>query len=323
MTFSELKGFNSVFDQTLSNDIQDGLVEFFDWGLLQKGNYFNTTLGETSPNGQDYSRLTMRDNAHYSSGQVWEGFRSNWVWQSGISYSPAPINGTDHENPGVSGIFIDDNYYPITTTGTYAYHVDYINGRVIFDSAVPTGTKVQVEHSYRYINVIYANDLPWIKEVQYRTQEPDANFLDQSDDQWRPPPEMQLQLPAIAIEIVPMRKFKGYQLGGGQWVYTDVLFHCIAENETDRNKLIDIISFQNDKNVDIFDSNTASASGASPIDYRGVPVPSALRHPDLVNYYPGGRLKLTNTRVQEMKMINTGLFGGIVRTTTEGIKTNI
>ena len=34
--FSPLKGINSVFDYTLNNDIQDGLVEYFDWALLEK-----------------------------------------------------------------------------------------------------------------------------------------------------------------------------------------------------------------------------------------------------------------------------------------------
>ena len=31
MTISPLKGFNNVFEATLNNDIQDGLIEYFDW----------------------------------------------------------------------------------------------------------------------------------------------------------------------------------------------------------------------------------------------------------------------------------------------------
>ena len=83
-TFSPLKGFTNIHSSTLSNDIQDGLIEYLDWALLDKGNYFNVTLGETSPNGSDYSKLRLSSNDSYSSGQVWEGFRKNWVWQSGI-----------------------------------------------------------------------------------------------------------------------------------------------------------------------------------------------------------------------------------------------
>ena len=115
-TVSSLKGFNSIFDSTLNNDIQDGLVEYFDWALLEKGNYFNVTKTELAPNWEDYSKLRLSANDHYNSGQVWEGFKKNWVWQSGISFTPAPLVGeglvTDKENPGISGIYVDDTYYP-------------------------------------------------------------------------------------------------------------------------------------------------------------------------------------------------------------------
>ena len=68
---SDLKGFNNVFETTLNNELQDNLVEFFDWGLLEKGNYFNAELGETSSNGQDYSKLTLSNTQSYASGRAW------------------------------------------------------------------------------------------------------------------------------------------------------------------------------------------------------------------------------------------------------------
>ena len=77
-----LKGFDSIQDYSLNNNIQDALVEYFDWALLEKGNYFNVTKGELAPNGQDMSRLRLSSNDSFASGQVWEGFRQNWVWQA-------------------------------------------------------------------------------------------------------------------------------------------------------------------------------------------------------------------------------------------------
>ena len=135
-----LKGFNSVKDATLNNEIQDNLIEFFDWALLKKGNYFNVSVGETSPDGYDYSQLRLSSNENYTTGTCWEGVRSNWVWQSGVSYSPTPLVGTNNAKPGVSGVYVDDTFYPTTTTGAYAHHVDYFNGRVVFDSPIPTGS---------------------------------------------------------------------------------------------------------------------------------------------------------------------------------------
>ena len=114
-----------------------------------------------------------------------------------------------------------------------------------------------------------------------------GNFFDTDKGMWDIPPESRLQLPAIAREIVPTRSFKGYQLGGGQRVYTDVLFHCIAEDEITRNKLVDVISLQNDKNIYLFDSNKINDSGVFPLDYRGTPIPSALRYPDLLDTFNG------------------------------------
>lgn len=315
MSYQSLKGLNNIFEQTLNNELQDNIIEFLDWGLLEKGNYFNVTLGETAPNGSDYSLLSLSNNSNYTSGQAWDSFRKNWVWQSGVGYSPEPLVGTNDAIPGISGVYVDDTFYPSDTTGSYAHKVDYFNGRIIFDSPIPTGSKVQAEYSYKYINVVYSNAIPWLREIQYNTNEPgNTSNL---------PSEMIVQLPAIAVEIVPRRTMRGFQLGGGQFVYTDVLFHCLAEDEMTRNKLVDIISLQNDKSIFTFDSNRIADSGAFPLDYNGVPVSGALRYPELVDYYRGERLRFQNSIVQGMELINSNFYAGIVRTTVETIYTSI
>lgn len=319
---SYLKGFNSVFETTLNNEIQDNLIEFLDYGLLEKGNYFNVTLGETSTNGFDYSKLTPSSSQSYDSGQAWEGFRKNWVWQSGISGvdgADNPIVGSNHAKPGISGVYVDGTFYPSDTVGTYAHYVDYFNGRVVFDNAIPTGSLVQAEYSYKYINVIYANSLPWLREIQYRSL--DLNSTVNSD--FTLPSEMRVQLPAIAVEVVPRRFFKGYQLGGGQWVYTDVLFHCLAEDEITRNTLVDIISQQNDKGIILFDNDSLAKSGDFPLDYRGVPVSGALRYPEIVDKHFDIKMSFKDSNVQGMELINSNFYAGIVRVTMESIRTNI
>jgi len=321
MTINGLKGFNTVFDSTITNDIQDGIIEYLDWALLEKGNYFNVSRGELAPNGEDYSRLKPSSNDNYSAGQAWDGFKSNWVWQSGISYSPPPVVGTNHTKPGVSGVYINDVFYPSTTSGAYAHNIDYYNGRVIFNSPIPTSSKVQVEYSYKWISIIYSFNVPWLRELQ-SVPVPDPTFL-QGKEINNLPPESKVQLPAIAVEMVPTRYFKGYQLGGGQWIYTDVIFHCLAEDEHTRNKLVDIVSLQNDKSITLFDSNAINTNNEFPLDYRGTPVSGAMRYPDLVEKYNGGLLRFTNTSVQQLTAFSSNIHGGIVRITTEGIKTNI
>ena len=318
-----LKGFNSVQDTTLNNEIQDNMVEFFDWALLKKGNYFNVTLGETAPNGYDYSKLRLSSDERFTAGTCWEGVRNNWVWQSGVNNSPAPLVGTNNTKPGISGVYVDDTFYPTTTTGDYAHHVDYFNGRVLFDSPIPTGSKVQVEHSYKWINIVYANSVPWLREVQYRSYDINGEFFQPAKGDWDMPPEARLQLPAIAIEIVPRRTITGYQLGGGSYVDTDVLFHCLAEDEMTRNKLVDIVSLQNDKTFYAFNSNSIAASGDFPLDYKGSPVSGAMNFEELVLKHYGPDIRLKNSSVQGMDVINSNFCAGIVKLTAEVIKTNV
>ncbi len=164
-----LKGFDNVFRTGLNNEIQDSLVEYFDFGLLEKGNYFNVTLGETDYYGNDYSKLTLSDNPNFSKGEAWEGFRKNWVWQSGVTHTPSPLVSTNDQIPGVSGVYVDGTFYPSDTTGAYAHQIDHFNGRVVFDTPIDKDSLVQAEFSYKYMNIIYANSLPWLREVRTST----------------------------------------------------------------------------------------------------------------------------------------------------------
>lgn len=311
---NNLVGFRTVFDNTINNELQDNLIEFFDWGLLEKGNYFNVTLGETSHEGFDYSRLQPSISEHYSEGQAWEGFRKNWIWQSGVnppSGIDAPIVGTNNVIPGISGIYVDDTFYPSDTVGQYSHCVDYFNGTVVFNDPIPTGSKVQAEYSYKYINLIYANAVPWLREVQTNTlQNKTLNPI---------PTEMKIQLPAIAVEVVPARTMKGLQLGGGQWVYTDVLFHCIAENDITRNSLVDIVSYQNDRSIKTFDTVSISSSNDFSLDYRGVPNSGALSYPQMLSKYPGSPIFLKSVRSSDSSVINSNIYLASVRFTVESV----
>lgn len=300
----------------LMNELQDNIIQYYDWNLLEKGNFFNVSLGETDYNGNDYSLLNLSQNTNYLTGQAWEGFRKNWVWQSGINYSPSPLVGSDSSVPGISGVYINDNFYPSNTTGQYSHHVDYQNGRIIFDNPLPSDSKVQAEYSYRYINVMYASSLPWLREIQYRSLELDNAVSNNKI------PELQVQLPAMAVEIVPRRTISPLELGTLTQIYdTDILFHCVAEDELSRNQMLDIVSFQNDTVFQMFDSNKIVSDNKVPIDYRGTPISGALTYPQLVEYYPKQNVPvlLKNSTVQGMEIINSNLYVGIIRCTMETI----
>lgn len=321
--YLNLKGFTDVYSTTLNNELQDNIIEFLDWGLLQKGNYQNVTLGETTPDGQDMSRLRLSSNESFAPGKAWESFRQNWVWQSGITYNPPPIVGNNNAVPGISGVYVNNIFIPCSTTCPYAHKVDYFNGRVIFNNPIPTGSIVQAEYSYKYINVIYSNAIPWLREVQYRSLDFPNSFNLSNKGDFEIPSEMRVQLPAIAVEIVPKRTMRGYQLGGGQFIDTDILFHCMAEDEFTRNKLLDIVSLQNDKTIVMFNSNTLAANNDFPLNYMGIPNSGALRYPDILSKYASKYIFLKNSTVQGMELINSNFYAGIVRMTAEIIEEKI
>ena len=82
--YFNLKGIKDIKESTLNNEIQDGIIEYFDWALLGIGNYYNVTYAEQSPYDQDYSKLRLSSDPNYSEGQVWEGFRS--IYQITLAY---------------------------------------------------------------------------------------------------------------------------------------------------------------------------------------------------------------------------------------------
>jgi len=306
-----LQNLDNIFQPDYHNEIQDNIVEWLDWGLLEKGNYFNTTKGELSPNGTDYSLLSISNNENYLAGQAWDGFRPNWVWQSGVCQPDGmdpPIVGDNNDLPGISGVYVDDVFYPTTTTGDYAHYIDYQNGRVVFENPIPTGSKVQAEFSYKYINVTYANSLPWVREIRYRS------LLGDHDDIL--PPEMSVTMPFIAIEL-GSRRNRPFALGGAQSMYLDVLFHCVAEDEYTKNRLLDIITKQGDQILTLFDSNRVINNGESPINYRGTPNAGALRYPDLVHGYKMCNISLSQMSCENAININSNVHLGIAKTTIE------
>lgn len=295
-----LKGFNSVHEPTISNEILDSIVEFFDWGLLQKGNYFNVLLGELDRRGNDVSKLKLSDSKAFTKGSAWEGLHPNWVWQSGISYWPNPVQ--------ISGIYVDNNFLPLNSPSN-PYYIDYYNGRVVFSTPIPTTSKVQVEHSYKWITVDYANSFDGIKSIR--------------SDEETLPPELTIRLPTIAVEIVSRNKMTGYELGGGQLVETMVLFHCIAKDEPTRNRMVDIVSYQNEKSIFTFNSVKMAQENAFPLNYRGTPVSNALNFRDLVSKYPRYKLRFSNIKTGDMKMEANSLFGATVKLDVELVKHDI
>jgi hypothetical protein len=346
MSSTELSKIKHVGDSTLSPIMQDNLIEFFDWGILSAGGFFNIEIPTSGQYGGDKHKLRLVDDPRYTKGQVWEGFRSNWVWQSGLSTAEQPntliklkpdaVTYPNSSNyPGVSGVFITDTsvgfdgFAPASGVGQYQYHVDYPNGRLVFENAISTSAAITAEFTHKWVNVVRADE-SFFREVQYRSLRADGDFTLTGSGDYSQLAESRLQLPAIAIEVAQTRNMKPFSMGSlSHWVNTDVLFHVLAEEDYTRDKLLDIVSLQQDKTIFLFDSDMIGRNDAFPLDYRGMVKTDAKRYPELVApsgsggfRYMGignGSLTFKDARIQISDTINENLYHGVVRINTEVI----
>ena len=306
-----LKGFTNLGDSTLSNDIQENLISYFDYNLLTMGNFINVPISSTGIYGGLNSRLRKVDDPRYTAGKIWATFRPNLVWESGVSAYVAETG-----MPGVTGIYVNSVYRPISTTGTTAYHIDHINGIVRFDTAIPASSIVECQHSYKYVGVVKAGGLPWFKQVEENSERSDGDFANQSGV-YEILPENRQALPIIGFELAG-RRLSPYQLGGGQTVETDFYCHCIAEDAYMRDSLVDAVTYQSKVSFKMYDLNSINTANAFPLDYRGVPNSGAKLFPSLVDLYGGRTVYIKDAKLNSVYTIGN-LHIGSVKLTTEVI----
>jgi hypothetical protein len=335
-TSFDLKGFASVKYNTSGNEIIDNLIGFFDWGLLNKENFFNVSKGATvaqliQENGPepfdfynnnniklntDISKLNNINSPSLPKGTVWKGIFDNWVWESGIATNYQPIQ--------TSGVYINDTFYSSSTSGEYKHFIDYNNGQVFFFNPISSTSKVQVEHSFKWISVHDSDSFEGLKFIDSEVKDSDFGY----------------RMPVIILEPT-FRSHEGLQLGGGQWINTDVLFHCFATTDSMCERLMDIVAYQNDKNIWFFNKNKLRLTNNFPftrsnrlkdINYWQLEYPDiyasgdyqiSMSYKDLATRYPGYNARLSNVSVNRNKVKGNLFKYGTVKLTVTIQKNNI
>lgn len=277
--FFRLKMPNSTLigDVQLTEHLQDNICTFLDWALLGLGNFFNVNLNAAYPYGGNPSILRLSDDPRYAKGSVWESFRQNWVWENNPDSATQPIN--------VSGVYVNNTFYPVGTTGPFAFNIAYPQGRVVFAAPIPINSVVQVEYSYRYYSV-YSSNADWFRKImQGSLRLDDLQYNSYGSGIWSILPESRVQLPAVVVEAVPNRHHLGKGLGGGTWYYQDVVFNIFAQTPQSRNNMIDIITYQTEKRLFMYDKNMCNRSGVYPLNQYGYLVNASYNFPYLVNNF--------------------------------------
>lgn len=306
------KGVDNISQELLLNILESNFKMFFDWSFLKIGAWFDavnahsgTIYGNTNPP----AKLILSDDPSYNPGQVWQGIRKEWVWESGVSYSGNnPIN--------ISGVYVNNSFIPYAS-GTFT--IDYPEGRIVFNSAKSKSSNITINHSYRYVQTYRSSDSPWFSIIQYPTLDNTNSDIQQiSSGEWSIAGNHRIQLPAIVIESVPRSRSRPFELGNTSlWLEQDVAFYVLAENKNDRNKLLDIIRLQQDLTIELFDTNALSQNDQYPLNYNGDKKNNPLMYPNIVQQYAWRKCLIKEVSLFELDNITPNLYRGMARATVE------
>lgn len=278
----------------LTDQLLYNLKWFLDWGLLSRGAYSVFERGDASWLDDTEVELHVVPDDRYEQGRVWEGVGREWVWESGVSLGSGAIDPFR-----VSGVYIDGDFYPTSETGINSHHVDYLNGRIIFDEPKSEDDLIEAEYTRRSVHVGFADD-PDFRVMMLNAVE---EFISDLSPSGTPAREHQLWLPSIFIEVKDGKQ-RGQQLGGGQIKTRFVTFHIFADNPQDRNLLMDWLDYQSRSLFWMADLNQLTF----PFDEYGDIVAGITNWPAMVTAYPWKRLRVMDSVLSTINSLNSQLF---------------
>jgi hypothetical protein len=309
---TKLANLNNAQDSTLSNILLDNFVYFYDWGFLDRGSFFNIKIPHSGIYGGNRHKLRPVDDPNYSDGKVWEAYRKNWVWESGIS-------ATTQQPISISGLFINNTFYA-TGNVSNPYYIDYTNGKIIFNTAISTTSNVQLEYSHKWVEVVPAQGIPFFREIQLGSFRNEDGFQVSNSGGWAQLGETRVQLPTIAVEVLTPQSLQGYQLGGGQWVNNDIVFYVLTENHWECMNIMDSILYQNDRTIHLFNPTSVAISGTFPFNYRNElnanAVPSGM-YPNLIDNFFYRQCYIYDSKGSAITQLSPGLYMGTSRCRTQ------
>jgi hypothetical protein len=321
---TELNCLDSLSTYSYKEILEQNLISFFDWGFVNVGGFTNANIPTSGAYGGDFSRLRAVNDVRYSGTnsnlrRVWEAPRMNWVWETGLVSTTAPVN--------ISGVFVGSTFYP-NSGGTF--YIDYPHGHIVFNTGIAINSVVRMAYSSKWIHVTSTENVPWLRLGQRSSFRADsAQFLQGSGDyEWYG--ESRLQFPVVAVELARSHQ-TGYELGGNHLAYDQVNFFVIAEDKGAVDRIADVIGRQNDKTVYLYDPNRLATNNAAPLNLNGS-INSRLTYPALVVYSGDGGYRLTkgvlwgkttllNAQVQDRQELTPSIYQRSVTLTAESVLT--
>lgn len=342
----KFSGVNNVGQHLLMSQIENNIKGFLDWGFLNIGGFINVSRPDTNIFNNPLAVLKPTQDPNYTNGQVWQTMRKDWVWEDDVTYSqcvqPAPTGVISYEVPCpsglleespcpeeniqsitpilIDGIYINNVFYPLNTTGPFAYKVDYINSRVIFNTAISLSSEVEMEYSYRWVQVYNYDNAQWWRQLQYQTDANSEHFNQLNKGDFSILSNNRVQLPAIIIETISRGLSKPWELGNKSLVMKqELLLHIVSETMADRNKIIDILRLQQDKIIRMYDTNLVIKYGVQPFLIDGTLNPNRLKYDQLLfcNLYKWNSVRLIDIFASDVQSYSPFFSESSVKLTVE------
>lgn len=313
-TFTKPSGYDSItIDYSQHNK--------YDNSFYYKIEYTDTYNPPASLYGDFPYQLKPTEVNGYKIGQVWQAFKKDWVWETGIEYYPDPKYCDNFSPINISGIYVNNNFLPGPTgVANSGYHINYPLGQIIFDKAIPKTSKVELNYSYRWCQVYKSSsDSSW-KELQELTYSPNPSLNQPSAGDYSISANHRIQMPCIIIEPSSRTSSKPYQLGDySQYQSQDFLLHVFTENSVDKNRICDIIRLQKDQIISLYDINKVVNFGVQPLNYDGSVNPNGLSYTELLSNYCWNKTMFKDFGFIDMESKNKNLYWCIIRLTSETI----
>lgn len=329
----KFSGVSSIGEKLILAQIENNIKSFLEWGFLNIGGFINVHRNQTNIYSNPLSKLKPTEDPNYTNGRVWQTIRKDWVWENNITYQKCvapsgeysvancPSGYLQNSQPvSISGLYINNNFYPLGTSGSFAYNVDYINSRIIFNNPIPLNSNIEMEYAYRWVQVYSYDNAKWWQQLQYKSDDNLAHFNQLNKGDFSILSNNRIQLPAIIIESIARGLSKPFQLGDKSLVMKqEIMLHIVAENMSDRNNLIDILRLQQDKFIRMYDTNLVIKNNVQPFNINGSLNNNRLTYGDLVfnNNYIWLNARLTDIFASEVESFSPFLSEANVKLTVE------
>ena len=301
MPDSYFKGDPNFSDITISESLPRSALLWMDWCFINAGAFYNIHVPSSGNYGGDFSKLRPVSDPRTTNGRVWETYKSNLVWESGMK----------NPNINISGVYVNN------TLISSGYTINYPLGLVKFDSAISTNSTVQMEFSAKHIKFIDANELPIFRQIQsnsYRVENP--TYLSSSGD-YAALAESRLQFPIVAIQTSNVTS-TAYELGNYNLQGSvTILAHVLAETDLDVKRISDIIHNQKSTQFHLVDENSLAASGKIILDYNGNKTNTTMTYPEIINRFPSKECFIVDSFLEPIQTVAPDLYKRTVRLKTE------